>query len=99
WRKRRALARAGVGGSLALSINLSRPRDRKFLGAFIFGTMTFLLLTSVGSYHSYHFAESVEFCGKTCHTVMQPELVTYQHSPHARVACVECHIGEGATWF
>ena len=30
---------------------------------------------------------------------MQPELVTYEHGPHARVACVECHIGPGATWF
>jgi nitrate/TMAO reductase-like tetraheme cytochrome c subunit len=26
-------------------------------------------------------------------------LVTYEHGPHARVACVECHIGPGATWF
>jgi nitrate/TMAO reductase-like tetraheme cytochrome c subunit len=30
---------------------------------------------------------------------MKPELVTYQHGPHARVGCVECHIGPGATWF
>src|SRR5258708_2708701 len=30
---------------------------------------------------------------------MKPELVTYSHGPHARVACVECHIGPGATWF
>ena len=32
------------------------------------------------------------------HTVMEPELVTYQHSPHAKVACTECHIGPGAAW-
>jgi nitrate/TMAO reductase-like tetraheme cytochrome c subunit len=30
---------------------------------------------------------------------MKPELVTYLHSPHARVACAECHIGKGATWY
>jgi nitrate/TMAO reductase-like tetraheme cytochrome c subunit len=30
---------------------------------------------------------------------MGPELATYQNSPHARVACTECHIGPGATWF
>ena len=30
---------------------------------------------------------------------MQPEYTTYQRSPHARVKCVECHIGAGANWF
>jgi hypothetical protein len=30
---------------------------------------------------------------------MAPEYTTYLHSPHARVACAECHIGPGANWF
>jgi hypothetical protein len=30
---------------------------------------------------------------------MDPEYTAYQRSPHARVACVECHIGPGAPWF
>jgi hypothetical protein len=30
---------------------------------------------------------------------MQPEYVAYQHSSHARVACVDCHVGEGADWY
>jgi nitrate/TMAO reductase-like tetraheme cytochrome c subunit len=30
---------------------------------------------------------------------MKPEYVTYLHSPHARVACAECHIGKGANWY
>jgi hypothetical protein len=51
------------------------------------------------SYRAYHFTDSVEFCGLLCHTVMQPEYVTYQHSPHARVSCTACHIGPGADWF
>ena len=29
----------------------------------------------------------------------EPELVTHDHGPHARVACVECHVGPGASWF
>jgi hypothetical protein len=53
----------------------------------------------MGSYHTYHFTESVEFCGEACHTVMKPELTSYLHSPHARVACAECHIGKGAEWY
>jgi hypothetical protein len=30
---------------------------------------------------------------------MEPEYKTYLSSPHARVACVDCHVGEGATWY
>ena len=43
--------------------------------------------------------DSVSFCGKTCHTVMEPEFTAYQSSPHSRVECVKCHIGPGASWF
>jgi hypothetical protein len=43
--------------------------------------------------------DSVQFCGQTCHTVMQPEFTAYRDSPHSRVACVQCHIGTGASWF
>lgn len=32
------------------------------------------------------------FCGLVCHT-MPPEYQSYLNSPHARVKCVECHIG------
>ena len=94
WR----IARA-VGSAPPLQIDLSRPRDRRIMGVFVGATVVFLLVTALGSYHTYHFTESVQFCGQACHTVMQPELVTYQHSPHARVACTECHIGPGAAWY
>lgn len=87
------------GAPLPMTINLARPRDRRIFGYFVAGAVVFLLLTALGSYKTYHFTESVQFCGQACHTVMEPELVTYQHSSHARVACTECHIGSGATWF
>jgi nitrate/TMAO reductase-like tetraheme cytochrome c subunit len=98
WRERRKLGEsAGVVPTMV--VDLSRPRDRKLMAGFIVGSLVFLLLTAMGSYHTYHFTESTQFCGQTCHTVMMPELVTYQHGPHARVSCVECHIGPGAQWF
>lgn len=97
WRARRRETK--FGPLLSLKIDLSRPRDRRRLGWFIVGSVVFLLISAVGSYQTYHFTESVQFCGQACHTVMQPELVTYSHGPHARVACVECHIGPGAAWF
>ncbi len=63
------------------------------------GGVIFLALSSVGAYRAYHFSESVEFCGLTCHSVMKPEHTAYQSSPHANVSCTACHIGPGANWF
>lgn len=82
-----------------LHIDISQPRDRKKLAIFLAGSVTFLLVSAVGSYQTYHYSESVQFCGETCHGVMKPERVTHQNGPHARVACVECHVGPGAEWF
>lgn len=40
----------------------------------------------------WEYTNSSEFCGTSCHT-MPPEYISYLHSPHANVKCVECHIG------
>lgn len=80
-------------------IDLNRPGHRRMFVVVGVLTFIFFLATAVGSYRTYHFTESVEFCGQTCHTVMEPEFTAYQDSPHARVACVQCHIGPGADWF
>jgi nitrate/TMAO reductase-like tetraheme cytochrome c subunit len=98
WFQRRRVLR-GMGVVPQLQIDLARPRDRRILALFLTGASLFLLLTALGSYHTYHFTESVAFCGKTCHTVMAPEYTAYSHGAHARVSCTECHIGPGATWF
>jgi hypothetical protein len=62
-------------------------------------TFIFLIASAMGSYTAFRYTESVEFCGKLCHKVMEPEYTTYLNSSHARVACVECHVGEGAGWY
>jgi hypothetical protein len=83
----------------SLVIDLNRPEHRRRI-AFVLA-MTFInsVILSVVSYEGYQYTDSTEFCGKVCHTVMQPEFVAYQRSPHARVGCVECHIGGGASWY
>lgn len=98
WLQRKRLTKE-LGHVAPLRFDLTMPRDRKVFAFLAGGAVFFLLLSAIGSYQTYHFTESVTFCGKTCHTVMQPELVTYLHSPHARVSCAECHIGKGAGWF
>ena len=80
-------------------IDLNVPRHRKALTIVAVVTFVFLVTTGLGTYQSYHFTESVTFCGQTCHAVMNPEYTAYQNSPHARVTCVQCHIGPGAGWF
>lgn len=100
WRWRRHKNMLGSAApNLHLDIDLSRAHDRRLLAFFIPASAGFLLLTAMGSYHSYHFTESIQFCGEACHTVMQPEFTTYQHSSHARVECTECHVGKGAEWY
>lgn len=96
WRERRRMAR---GEERPLVIDLGKRHHRNVLVTFVVGTSIFLLLTTLGLYGGYQYSESTAFCGKVCHTVMIPEYTAYEGSPHARVRCVECHIGPGADWF
>lgn len=59
-----------------------------------FGALTavILFLVLMGVLYAWDYTNSPVFCGTTCHT-MPPEYNAYQVSPHARVNCVECHIG------
>jgi len=96
-RRRRRVRPSGVPRYPRLDLNL--PRQRRAFVVVSVATFLFLILTALGSYRTYEFTESVSFCGTTCHTIMRPEYTAYQESPHARVACVQCHIGPGASWF
>ena len=94
WMQRWQKPQAGI-----LVVDLSRSRDRKMLVVFIAGALVFLLCSAIGSYQTYQFTDSVQFCGTACHVPMKPEYTAYLHSPHARVACIECHVGSGADWY
>jgi len=82
-----------------LTVDFTNPRHRNAFIGFMIVTAIFLIGTAVGSYQAYHYTETVEFCGEVCHTIMEPEYVAYQQSPHARVTCAECHVGRGASWY
>jgi nitrate/TMAO reductase-like tetraheme cytochrome c subunit len=68
------------------------PRWLRVLPYAVLGALTLIVLT--GSVYAWDYTNSSEFCGTTCHT-MPPEYTAYLSSPHARVQCVECHIGRG----
>ncbi len=90
---------AQTGGSLMPKIDLSEPKQRRAFFIFSTGTLLLMVFTAIGSYRAFEATESVQFCGELCHRVMKPEFVTHADSPHARVACVQCHVGPGASWY
>jgi len=57
----------------------------------VLGVLTLMLLTSAA--YAWDYTNSSAFCGETCHT-MPPEYTAYLVSPHARIDCVDCHIGK-----
>ncbi len=99
WRERkRKVDETAVIGRYP-RIDLNDPNQRSLAAFFVSFVIVFVLLSAVGSYKAYEYTDSVQFCGQLCHSVMNPEFTAYQSSPHARVACVECHVGAGATWY
>jgi hypothetical protein len=79
-------------------IDLNEARVRRFVVIFMGLTGLNVLILGVAGYKGLQVTDSPAFCG-SCHSVMDPEFTAYRRSPHARVACVDCHIGEGASWF
>ena len=96
WWEKRHRKSVPAGSAPRVTIDLTNARTRWRLLYFGVGAMSFLLLRAIGSYQTYHVSETNEFCGLVCHTVMEPEYTTYHEGAHARVACVECHVGSGA---
>jgi len=80
-------------------LDFNRPRLQRAAAAVVFLTSINAVILSLATYKGVEVMESTEFCGTACHSVMQPEYTAYQASAHARVACVDCHIGPGAPWF
>jgi nitrate/TMAO reductase-like tetraheme cytochrome c subunit len=80
-------------------VDLNDRAQRSAVISFVTFLVVFAAVSAAGSYKAYEFTDSVHFCGQLCHTVMNPEFTAYQLSPHARVACVDCHVGSGATWY
>ena len=95
-KKKEAVEDIPVGWPV-LDMNLKKHRSSLLKISII--TFIFLVASAMGSYSAYKYTETIEFCGKLCHQVMEPEYTTYLNSSHARVACVECHVGEGAGWY
>jgi NapC/NirT cytochrome c family, N-terminal region len=95
WRR----GHADADASLWPVFDFNSPRTRKTMTIVAFATLANIVVISMASYGAVHYTETPQFCGQVCHTVMHPEFTAYQDGPHARVACVDCHVGEGAASF
>jgi len=80
-------------------LDLNNARTRSRAAVFVVLTLINVVILSAATYKGVETMESTAFCGKTCHSVMQPEHTAFQRGAHASAACVDCHIGPGAGWF
>jgi len=96
-RRRRRAAPSDITAYPKLDLN--DPHARRSVLIFLVITFFFISASAFGSYRAFEYTESVPFCGQTCHTVMKPEFSAYQAGAHARVRCVDCHVGSGAGWY
>lgn len=80
-------------------LDLNDPSRRRSLIVVMCLGFFFLFISAFGSYRAFEYTESVAFCGQQCHTVMKPEFVAFNAAPHARIRCVDCHVGGGPEWY
>jgi nitrate/TMAO reductase-like tetraheme cytochrome c subunit len=101
WIDRRTRARRTVEPDAiveAFEKAIHDPRARARIVFVFVVTLVNILLFSFAGHSAMSYMDSPKFCGTACHATMQPEWVGYNRSSHARVACVQCHIGPGASW-
>jgi hypothetical protein len=99
WLKRRREGITGIPPIDRGAVRWSNPEVRRLVYFIAATTVANIVIASQLTYGAVSYMDSVTFCGRTCHNVMQPEYTAYQNSPHSRVECVQCHIGPGAGWF
>jgi nitrate/TMAO reductase-like tetraheme cytochrome c subunit len=93
--RRRKLQLAGQIPVEFPKIDLNDRIFRHGLDIVLIATIVNLLVVAAASYRGAAYMDSPQFCGSSCH-VMHPEYTAYKVAAHSHVACVECHIGEGA---
>jgi len=97
--RRRSRLRQGLEVVSITTLSLDSPQLRRVLSFIAVASIANVIIVSQWGYSAVSYMGTASFCGLTCHKVMQPEYTAYVDSPHSHVACEECHIGAGASWF
>jgi nitrate/TMAO reductase-like tetraheme cytochrome c subunit len=98
-RERRRLAREGRTPTEYPRVDLRSPVLRSLLLFVAGATIVNVAILGTATYKGVEYMDSDRFCGLACHSVMAPEYTAFLDSPHSRVGCAKCHIGEGAGSF
>ncbi len=80
-------------------IDFRSPSTRRRAALIVALTAVNIVIVLLAGYGSLHWMESPSFCGQVCHTPMHPQFTAWHDAPHSRVACAQCHIGEGGRAF
>jgi nitrate/TMAO reductase-like tetraheme cytochrome c subunit len=94
--RRKALQKAGQIPVEFPKVDFNDRIFRHGVDIVLVATIVNLLVVAMASYRGAAYMDSPQFCGQSCH-VMHPEYAAYQISAHSHVACVDCHIGSGAS--
>lgn len=98
WRLRK-LEAAGKRAQGFPVIDFNVARVRNIAAVVLALTVVNLMVASTATVKGLEVMHSDQFCGGSCHTVMQPEAVAHAATTHANVGCADCHIGEGVGHF
>ncbi len=93
-RRRRPLQPSPIEAAFQTALHDHVTRNRILFVAV--ATLVNVVLVGYAAESSIHYMDSPKFCGTACHSVMQPQWDAYRRSPHAKVDCVECHIGSSS---
>jgi NapC/NirT cytochrome c family protein len=99
WLQRRKVERDPNAAGDWPILDFRRASVRRTALAITALTAANVVIILLAGYGSLHWMESPQFCGQVCHTPMHPQFTAWSGATHARVACVDCHIGEGAAAF
>jgi hypothetical protein len=76
WTARRT--RRGAAAPEWPVIDLRTPRHQSVVLAILALTAANVVLISMAAYGGVHYMETAEFCGRVCHTTMEPQYAAYQ---------------------
>jgi nitrate/TMAO reductase-like tetraheme cytochrome c subunit len=94
WLRRRHLKTVNQLPSIYPKIDFADPIFRHGIDFVIVATFINFVIVGTASYRGVAYMDTPNFCGSSCH-VMAPEFSAYHVSPHAGVACTECHVSPG----
>src|SRR6476619_3954924 len=99
WLERRKLLRDPNASAEWPVVDFRQPIVRRRTLMFVALTEVHVIIILLAGYGGLHSMESPQFCGQVCHTPMHPQFTAWQDASHARVPCIDCHIGDGARAF